>query len=89
MGVYIKGMEMPKYFQQAEVGLDADGNGVLLVYPEGGNEPNVYSIVPVPDHGRLIDADEAISSMPDVPYKGSVKRVMMQLPTVIPAEEGE
>ena len=36
---------------------------------------------------RLIDADALMEwGMKDVPYKGSVKRVLIQSPTVIPAD---
>lgn len=39
-------------------------------------------------HGRLIDADALMNNIGDVPYKGSVRRVLMSAPTIVPAEGG-
>ena len=56
MGVYIKGMEMP----------NKKNGAVLIIYPDGrcvfenGEE---YKAVPVPPHGRLIDADAFAAEM--------------------------
>ena len=69
MGVYIKGMEMPT---------NCLGCRFLELSPEHGdfcvltkqvhfrfkNRPNDCPLVPVPDHGRLIDAD-ALKTMWD------------------------
>lgn len=40
-------------------------------------------------HGRLIDADALLEHLGDTEYKGAVKRVLMQAPTIIEAEEGQ
>lgn len=96
MSILIPGMEMPE-------------NDVLelRIYPNG----NVYKIiggyhtyyqpnkaVPVPPHGRLIDADaiEKLSlPMTDI-IDGEIVQnryvslgTIRQMPTIIPAEEGE
>ena len=50
MGVYIKGMEMP----------NKKNGAVLIIYPDGKcafEDGKTYQAVPVPPHGRLIDAD--------------------------------
>ena len=96
MGIYIEDMEIPK----------GDNNITLFLYPDRkvvlcgmlgpiGN----YEAVPVPKHGRLIDADEALKKIkPIVPEDQqnactieTTKRLMMNLinnaPTVISAEE--
>ena len=39
-------------------------------------------------HGRLGDLDALMKNIGDVPYKGSVKRVLMSAPTIVPAEGG-
>lgn len=39
-------------------------------------------------HGRLIDADALMNNIGDVPYKGSVRRVLLSAPTIVPAEGG-
>jgi hypothetical protein len=46
-------------------------------------------LVEIPPHGRLIDADAILNTIGELPYKGSVKRVLMQAPIIIPAEGGE
>ena len=50
MGVYIKNMEMP----------NKKNGAVLIIYPDGKcafEDGKTYQAVPVPPHGRLIDAD--------------------------------
>ena len=57
MGVYITGMEMPKS--------DSGGCMDIRIYPDGAvyvidgsrQVPQRFKAVPVPPHGRLIDAD--------------------------------
>lgn len=60
MGVYIKGMEMPR-----------EGHVIVRIYANGkvceptecaGVWSKVATAVPVPAHGRLIDADALIES---------------------------
>lgn len=97
MSVLIKGMEMPK--TESEVLIIAiesngsvypvriDGEGQPMIFP---NEEMKNHAVPVPPHGRLIDADALLESdLGGEPYKSVVRRVLMQSPTIIPAEEGE
>lgn len=64
MSVYIKGMEMPKNCCGCVLGDAADGyyckitgNGYNWGNP---NRPSSCPLIPVPDHGRLIDADAFI-----------------------------
>ena len=100
MGVYIKGMEMPK--TESEILIIAiksdgsvypvriDGDGQPMVFP---NEEMKNCAVPVPEpHGRLIDAD-ALGSFPynmDFCDGGEADEWIEAAPTVIPAsEEGE
>lgn len=54
-----------------------------------GNRPFWCPLVPIPEgHGRLGDLDALMKNIGDVPYKGSVKRVLMSAPTIVPAEGG-
>lgn len=51
-------------------------------------------LIPVPPHGRLIDADEFFKalSMDDrvsIPEAIHVQSILSEVPTIIPAEEGE
>ena len=55
MSVLIKGMEMPTNCD-ALLHIHSDGRAVL--YPFGASgEVTEYQAIPVPPHGRLIDAD--------------------------------
>lgn len=92
MGVYIKGMEMPPNCCQCPVNMEVCKRGYeyLLKHSElYDKRADDCPIVEIPPHGRLIDADALIFNIGDVPYKGSVKRVLLSAPTIIPAEEGE
>ena len=45
-------------------------------------------LIPVPDHGRLIDAGALMESdLGGEPYKSVIRRVLMQAPTVIEADK--
>lgn len=100
----IKGMEMPtmpETFKQAEsvpyidVRIFADGTAVT----SKGERPfyTQYSAVPVPPHGRLIDADaliyqlakqESVDRQPRAIRRA--ERIVANVPTVIEAsEDGE
>lgn len=54
-GVYIKGMEMPKdgvYW--CEIGVA----GEIAMITIHGEDRKSFPLIPVPDHGRLIDAEK-------------------------------
>ena len=53
MSILINGMKMPK---DREIYLRIDEKGEVYVY--GSYPTELYKAVPVPPHGRLIDADE-------------------------------
>lgn len=91
MGVYIKGMEMPKVTTR------------FIIFADGRVEDEddsayKYSAVPVPPHGRLIDGDiaEAICfTEEDENGKDFCDGILYaadwisEQPTIIPAEEGK
>ena len=80
--IYIKGLEAPKD-EPIIIKINTDGTVSTTVK----KNYKKYDYVSVPNHGRLIDADALMEwGMNDVPYKGSVKRVLIQSPTVIPAD---
>lgn len=99
MGVYIKGIEMPKACVYRENGhlitcplYDIDGYCGALNAEASHKENGKLSdcpLIPVPPHGRLIDADALIENLGNIEYKGAVKRVLIQAPTIIPAEPSE
>ena len=97
-GVYIKGMEMPKRGHTVTLTILGGGEVYVQYYDCKPHltVPIVYKAVPVPDHGRLIDAD----ALPT--YDKPIGKMMMfggeyvytqtaidNAPTIIPAEEGE
>lgn len=107
MSVLIKGMKMPKE-GFVEILIRDDGTvqqtgqsyriGCTDYYtPYVGEMPPIYNAVPIPPHGRLIDADALRVSLVfaektaewAVPALRAVLMVIDEMPTIIPAEEGE
>ena len=88
MGILIKGMKMPK-----------DGcHHMICIYADGtvSTGGRVYMAVPVPPHGRLIDADAVERNLVkmQMAQKGVVghgirksRAVVRDMPTVIPADK--
>lgn len=103
MGVYIEGMEMPTNNDMAPTAVWVYPNGYAVVFKDNGKMKQCTQAVPVPPHGRLIDADEmfvffVIEGQRSRRYKlgekwelngEEIRKVIDELPTVIPAEEGE
>lgn len=101
MGVYIKGMEMPKpklmaTVYHAYVLVSPNGHASIVVDNEDGLNSTAYPLVPVPPHGRCIDADALKSKgfYTTVCYTGKMPyeytaMLIDDAPTIIPAEEGE
>lgn len=107
MSIYIKGMEMPKSCWDCEVGgAKQMDNGTCTFYSMEYWEQKNYQdkiadgcpLVPVPEHGRLIDADAMLKKHYDGDVKGNIilraaiitPEFVKNLPTIIPADkEGE
>ena len=105
MSILIKGMEMPKNCGECKffawkrvvgqhcavddrITFHATIDGMDVAYERNGNCP----LVPVPPHGRLIDADALLQRA--IPHGWSTPKWVSDIaiddaPTVIPAEEGE
>jgi len=83
MSVYIKGFPLPNNCGACPLRLAWCRERIYMV-----TRPERCPLVPVPPHGRLIDADGEIgvnvTMMP-----GEKCRVDLIAPTIIPAEEGE
>ena len=111
MGVYIKGMEMPKDCDSCPM-LDDNGDypTCILTWTSHGYNWNPFGqrmpdcpLVPVPPHGRLIDADALDKTMQfigeaEAQIYGSqswgfamkCRKALCDAPTIIPAsKEGE
>ena len=93
MGVYIKGMEMPTSCYDCPVECEGDICGITKGGCTWDVRPPHCPLVPVPAHGRLIDADaipyNKIMLVNDDFYYGTTKPYIDRMPTIIPAEEGE
>ena len=86
MSVIIHGLDMPKdgvYW--CEIGIA----GKIATITIHGEDRKSFPLVPLPEgHGKLVDADAIMTNLGDVLYKGSVRRVLMSAPTIVPAEGG-
>ena len=97
MGVYIPGMEMPKRCGECPLSLYPHSpcwkNGGALDWE---NRPSWCPLVPVPEHGRLIDADALLEHMKKIHDKWKMgghytpttddEIMTMNMPTIIPAD---
>ena len=95
MSVLIKGMEMPKSRGQYTLRMYVHSDGTATVegsYYQFEGEP--FVAIPVPPHGRLIDADALIDSFDPSDFWNSdaedncfaAVHVVNSAPTIIPAE---
>ena len=89
MGIYIRGFKMPEGgYRTIEIAYDADGYPMAIT--DGGD---VFDVIPVSSHGRLIDAD-ALTISTAVPLDGKSYQYVhidniKAAPTIIPAERKE
>ncbi|MBO5967317.1 MAG: hypothetical protein J6S14_02330 [Clostridia bacterium] len=105
MGIYIKGMEMPTrcedcfcYRNNAEFDYAYCCISDVNVLGHGNARLNNCPLIPVPPHGRLIDAD-ALCELCDIMADKCdgvgesiwhhFRTTVEWTPTIIPAEEGE
>lgn len=94
MGVYIKGMEMPKGIEMIVVFSDGTVHKCL---PGMRNYVEKGIAIPVPPHGRLIDADALIANHFSDEHRIALsyankcwmRRIINGEPTIIPEEERE
>ena len=92
MSVLIKGMEMPKDGELLCINIHPDGKVCINLDLEC---EKVGEAVPVPPHGRLIDADATRVSFVysegtgdwSVPQMRTVLEIIDAAPTIIPASE--
>ena len=83
MSVYIKGFPLPNNCGACPLRLAWCRERIYMV-----TRPERCPLVPVPPHGRLIDAD-ALAAQCDDPYWCVWLSDIEDAPTIIPAEEGE
>lgn len=100
MGVYIKDMEMPVIELEWTIRRGADGKWYAIDTNAETSDGEWHEIVPVPAHGRLIDADALEETYPllcdcSITEDGFVKwgewgysrEQIRNAPTTIPASE--
>lgn len=92
MGVYIKNMEMPKSCEtcpcktaDAFGGLGCQATGYIPLRKANQDRPDNCPLVPVPEHGRLIDGDE----MEERFTHCFVGDAVGNMPTIIPADPAD
>lgn len=109
-GVYIKGLEMPESCLDCKVHyVWGSGRPQCLITGEFIDDRNAYKqkrledcpLIPVPDHGRLIDADALDTSVLQAGFSyaithrklrytpGEVRQKIANAPTVIPKDKEE
>ena len=104
MGIYVNGLWMPTSKEVLMLAITADGEVYSIGFDntiEGGiflSHPSIYPIkaIPVPPHGRLIDADKLCLSSGfstateyGMGRSDQIEAIKSNAPTVIPAEEDE
>ena len=94
MGVYIKGMEMPKEGSWKTVRIYPDGTCAVPNWQGDCTVIKGAKAVPVPPHGRMIDADELLTLCKDYAitpdddeFCKRLEYALNKAPTIIPASE--
>lgn len=100
--ILIKGMEMPvPGAYTCELGVLDNNTAVLTIYTPIDEPQKSYTLVPIPPHGRLIDADALDTEILQAGFSyaltrrklrytpGDVRQKIANAPTIIPAEESE
>ena len=95
MSIFIRGMELPKPgAYTCELGVLDDNTAVLTIYTPVSEPQKSYTLVPVPPHGRLIDADSLAKDdwylnryVSDSNGCWIENMTLEDAPTIIPADE--
>lgn len=86
--ILIRGMEMPKKGEYRMTLYVCDDGYAYIDVDLFPVDKDRFEAVPVPPHGRLIDADALVrdNGIKEIP---EYYEVVCDAPTIIPAEEGE
>lgn len=87
MSVLIKGMEMPKDGTYNIVYIYSDGRVSMPFWGKGMRIVSGITAVPVPPHGRLIDADKLEKAVCCGCKKDCIECAIANAPTVIPSDK--
>lgn len=88
MSILIKGMEMPKNCYSCWLGHKCPKYEALLWNEISKERKADCPLVPIPPHGRLIDADK-LAKLEVIPSDNWVFRAIEKAPTIIKAEGKE
>lgn len=98
MSILIKGMKMPKNCDDCYVNIDCPYDESQDGYKMMGGRPRKCPLVPVPPHGRLIDADAVAKMVLDsvnqedaqgFMFTKIICQILKDAPTIIPADPAE
>ena len=99
MGIYIPGIEKPKGHNYVTITIWPSGAASYVLFDREGilrdfKDFKDIKVIPVPEHGRLIDADAAVANRDDCMNwcydLHDLPDYLSDCPTIIPAsEEGE
>ena len=84
-GVYIKGLEMPE--PGTVLAIKVYSNGLATVWDKKVGWKQ-HPAIPVPDHGRLIDADNLCKLCENLVGHSVTPNEIMRVSTIIPASKG-
>ena len=97
MGIYIEGMEMPSIDLEWRIIHGQDGKWYAIDPNAETTDGEWHEIVPVPEHGRLIDADALKIDIVKklgisdrrylLPAENAIWSEINKAPTVIPADK--
>ena len=87
MGIYIKGMEMPEHCDECYL-REKNICPLTKTNVTGWGIPLNCPLVPVPPHGRLIDADTVQEEFKKF-HDGKRLMLIDTAPTIIPADQEE
>ena len=92
MGLYIKGMEMPLPGTFNIIYIYSDGQVHMPSWGKGMTPTNGVKAIPIPPHGRLIDANEFLKrAIGTKCFRGDFALMLEELvgesTTIIPASE--
>lgn len=86
MGIYVKGMKMPRSCDECYI-REKDTCPILKANLTGWGRRIDCPLVPVPDHGDLIDRNVLLSKVQK--WYWEALETVKRMPTVIPAERSE
>lgn len=88
MSILIKGIEMPKDNERPYWAV-IHSDGTVEYNENKGQGWQTSEAVPVPPHGRLIDADAFFDDLlfPSKQFEQGMRELIEDAPTIIPAEE--